>query len=301
MNTKSIKLPEVKLRDLSFEVDSGRLSHAVLITGATEKLRAQVARLTASALLCTAAADRPCGRCSNCIKSKKSVHPDISEISGEDKARSIKKESVSLIRQQAYVIPNEAAERIFIILEAQNMTEEAQNAMLKILEEPPRFVRFILSAASSEGLLETIRSRVRIFDLGEEATQDKQTKAQTIACEIAKALCTGDEYDLVIASAPIKKDRRLLKNVCDELGDIFLEMLKLRKSGFSKRQDYPSTENEALAVKLYRSVSPALLFKWTGTLSEIAEMAELNANETLLVTQFCSRLSTDENELSISI
>lgn len=294
MNTKSIKLSEVKLKDLSAEVDSGRLSHAVLITGATEKIRAQVARLTASALLCVGDRDKPCGKCGHCVKSLKNLHPDITEISGEDKAKSIKKESVLLIRQQALIMPNEASEKIFIVFEAQNMTEEAQNAMLKILEEPPRFARFILTAASSEGLLETIRSRVRTFDLGEESQESKQNKAQTIACDIARALYSGSEYDLVLAAAPIKKDRQLIKNVCDELTGIFIEALKLQKRGFAKTEGYPENESQAMAVKMYKSVSPSLLLRWIGTLSKIAELAEMNANETLLSTFFCSRLSEDK-------
>lgn len=72
-------------------------------------------------------------------------HPDIEEAGGDGGVRSFHIEEVRRLRDTAYVLPNEAAYRVLILSEAQNMTEQAQNALLKILEEPPRHVIFLLT------------------------------------------------------------------------------------------------------------------------------------------------------------
>ena len=140
-------------------------SHAVIVTGAPEEAGA-TALERAKAMLCAApkGAPRPCGKCSHCRKIAAGVHPDVITLHRrkDDKGRPRREIYVEQIRDivgSASVLPNEAAGKVYIIRDAGTMNVAAQNALLKILEEPPSFVSLILVAESEESLLETVRSR----------------------------------------------------------------------------------------------------------------------------------------------
>lgn len=142
-------------RQLSALVDAGHFPHALLLEGAAGSGRRTLARQIARAAVCQAtAAQRPCGACAAC---RKAAHPDIALYGGDGKALSV--DTVRQLRQEAFVLPNEAAYRVLILAEAQTMTPQAQNALLKILEEPPAHVIFILTCENRSQLLETVRSR----------------------------------------------------------------------------------------------------------------------------------------------
>lgn len=142
-----------------------RLTHAYAVIAAPEEGYAAARRL-ARAILCTAPAEaaRPCGCCENCRKAEKGIHPDILTVARQtDEKGKLRREIyVDQIRDivaDAAVLPNEAETKVYIIRDAGTMNAAAQNALLKILEEPPRFVAFILVAEAAGTLLETVRSR----------------------------------------------------------------------------------------------------------------------------------------------
>ena len=155
-----------KLLDCSAKLpplDRARLSHAYIISAPaseSEELAVQLAAL----MLCRSGGDRPCGVCSDCRKAAAGTHPDIFRIERlpDDKGRPRRDITVGQIRAaaaDAVVLPNEAACKVYIFPEANRMNEQAQNALLKLLEEPPKHVRFILCAENAGALLDTIRSR----------------------------------------------------------------------------------------------------------------------------------------------
>ena len=94
---------------------------------------------------------------------------------GEGAARSFHIDTVRALREDAYILPNEAPRRVFLLAEAQNMTEQAQNALLKILEEPPASALFLLTCENRGQLLETIRSRVVTLSLSGVAEEESVT------------------------------------------------------------------------------------------------------------------------------
>ena len=149
------------------------LSHAYLISAPPEE-GYQAAQELAKAILCTGEGHRPCGVCENCRKAQRGIHPDILTVSRQtdDKGRPKRElyvEQIRAIVADAVVLPNEADKKIYIIRDANTMNPAAQNALLKILEEPPYFVAFLLVADNASALLETVRSRCVIRYLnGEE-------------------------------------------------------------------------------------------------------------------------------------
>jgi len=102
-------------------------------------------------------ADPPCGVCRHCDKAERGIHPDISVISPD--GREIVVSQVRDILRDAYVVPNEAAKKVYIIDQAETMNASAQNAFLKLLEEPPRHAVFVLRTDNPKALLPTVRSR----------------------------------------------------------------------------------------------------------------------------------------------
>lgn len=138
-------------------LDSGKLSHCYLISGPAGSGKRTLARLLSAAMQC-AAPSAPCMVCTPCRKVLSGNHPDVITVDEPEK----KQVPVELIRQtraDLFIRPNEGQKKIFIIPRAQDMNAAAQNALLKILEEPPHYGVFLLLAETPEKLLPTIRSR----------------------------------------------------------------------------------------------------------------------------------------------
>ncbi len=173
-------------QQLAADIDSGRFPHALLIEGDAGSGRRTLAMAVARAATCYSDGEKPCGVCDAC---RKNEHPDIT-VYGEDAAISV--DVVRELRQEAYVMPNEAPRRVMILAGAQNMLPPAQNALLKILEEPPRHVVFILICENRTQLLETIRSRCVCVTM--EAV-DWETAAPVLRARLPRA----DEQELLRA------------------------------------------------------------------------------------------------------
>lgn len=136
------------------------LSHAWLLLGADPAGRESLAQYLAGALLCAApAADRPCGVCPHCVKLKKGIHPDLVRYARLPDKRDLTVDQIRALRQEAYVLPNEAARKVYLVEDADSMNASAQNAFLKLLEEPPAYAAFLLLGVNPGSFLPTVRSR----------------------------------------------------------------------------------------------------------------------------------------------
>ena len=117
-----------------------RLSHAYLLTGPEGPERAEQARRLAAALLC-GGAESPCGVCRDCRKALAGLHPDVITVERERTDKQLRQDIlVGQIRRMtadAVLAPNEAARKVYIIDQADRMNQQAQNALLKALEDPP--------------------------------------------------------------------------------------------------------------------------------------------------------------------
>lgn len=136
----------------------GRIHHAYLFTGPAHLGKTTLAVQFAQALNCDADAP-PCGECASCIRIAEGNHADVRSISLGEDAGSIGIGAVREIISSAHLRPYEGRTRVFIVAEADLLTRDAANALLKILEEPPDDVVLILAGNSPDNLLPTVRSR----------------------------------------------------------------------------------------------------------------------------------------------
>jgi len=146
---------------LSQALDSNRLSHAYLFSGLRGSGKTSTARIFAKALLCEKGeSSHPCDICSNCISSNENRHLDIIEM---DAASNRGIDDIKELIEHTKYKPSSARYKIFIIDEVHMLTPQAFNALLKTLEEPPSFVKFILATTDPLKLPATILSRTQHF------------------------------------------------------------------------------------------------------------------------------------------
>lgn len=141
--------------------DPKRPLHAyLLVTPSLRQARTYV-DLICRALLCTSPTSdgSPCGACAACKKVALGVHPDISYL-GRDK---VKVDEVRGVRELAYLAPNDGERRVIVLESAENFNASSLNALLKILEEPPAGVIFLLTASAAGAVLPTVRSRACVL------------------------------------------------------------------------------------------------------------------------------------------
>lgn len=144
--------------------ETGKLSHAYILSAPSAREQERMALRLAQTAVCTDPLRAPCGVCAACRKVGRGVHPDVSFVRRlkDDKGRPRREIVVDQIRalaEEAWVRPNEAARRVFIIEDADRMNAAAQNAALKLFEDPPGGAVFLLCAANPGLLLPTVRSR----------------------------------------------------------------------------------------------------------------------------------------------
>lgn len=137
---------------------SGRMPHAIIIEGEEGTGRHTLARYIAAGAVCPNE-HKPCGQCNSCHIAEVGSHPDISFITPEEGKKSISVDTVRALRTEAYLKPSISSRRVFIIDPADSMSEVSQNALLKVLEEPPAGTVFVLISSSAAELLPTVRSR----------------------------------------------------------------------------------------------------------------------------------------------
>ena len=146
---------------LSLALDSKRLSHAYLFSGLRGSGKTSTARIMAKALLCeNGPSSKPCEVCENCLSAKSGKHLDIIEM---DAASNRGIDDIKELIEHTKYKPNIARYKVFIIDEVHMLTTQAFNALLKTLEEPPAFVKFILATTDALKLPATILSRTQHF------------------------------------------------------------------------------------------------------------------------------------------
>jgi len=154
---------DIALKALKNIIAGDRLRDTYLFLGPDGVGKRTTALEFAKAVNCGHKAEDACDSCASCNKIDSANHPDVFIIYPEGPSYSIKIAKIRGIIYQASLKPYEGKKKIFIINDAEEMTEEAQNALLKLLEEPPKNHILILTASNITGLVSTVLSRCKVL------------------------------------------------------------------------------------------------------------------------------------------
>lgn len=221
-------------------LSTGKVSHAYIINGEKNAGKEFIAKVFAMALQCEKGGPEPCQECHSCRQALSGNHPDIIRVTHE-KPNTISVDDIrSQVNNDVAIKPYSSAYKIYIINEADKMTTQAQNAILKTLEEPPAYAVIILLTANLNALLPTILSRCVVLNM--KPVSDEQVKKYLMEqlqvpdykAEVcvafargnvgkAKALASSEDFENVKAEA-----LSLLKYIQDmELNEIITAIKKI--------------------------------------------------------------------------
>ena len=268
-------------KNLSFAFAGDRFPHAVLLEGGPGSGTDRLAAVLARAAVCLSNGEKPCGVCAGCVRSSAGSHPDIFTLNGDEDPRAFPVDAVRRIRADAYVRPNEAPRRVFVLLGVQNMSEISQNALLKILEEPPENVLFILTAVSAAALLPTVRSRVQIFS----AAGGSLPADWELAERLARAVLAPGGADLLFGTAGFVRDREAFRGVLRQLLLLFRDALARRSGGTSALSG-----REETVTALSGGLTRRSLMRMMEETEKAQTALEQNANTALLAAAYCAGL-----------
>ena len=178
---------------LARSIERNTLPPSLIFAGPSESDTRATAIAVAQALNCLAPRDGDsCGVCSACVRIARGVHPDALIVEPGDTG-TIKIEQVREIVDRARYRPFEGRRRAVIVAEADALVPQAQNALLKTLEEPPSLSIFILTTSRPDVLLPTVRSRCIRLQFAESGTEEIDHEAREVAQQVLAQVAAGDD------------------------------------------------------------------------------------------------------------
>ncbi|MCR5104521.1 MAG: DNA polymerase III subunit delta' [Eubacterium sp.] len=235
MDFKNIIGHEDIISHFRSNIEQNKVSHAYIIGGEDGSGKSVLAHSFAKALQCENGGSESCGECKSCKQAESGNHPDIIYVTHE-KPNTI---SVEEIREQVVdsmqIKPYSSKYKVYIIKEADRMTESAENALLKTIEEPPEYAVILILTSNVEKLLPTIRSRcvtittrpIKEKDIRDYLLQnyDVDEKKIKFAVEYAQGnlgkavlLATNEEYEELIQSV-IKLETNIFDMDMEDISD----------------------------------------------------------------------------------
>jgi DNA polymerase-3 subunit delta' len=169
------------------------------VWGGSEADRSEASLRLAAAMLCSGG-NPPCGVCAHCGKAFRRIHPDITVLDRLPDKREILVDQIRSLREDAIILPNEADRKVYIIQHADAMNTAAQNAILKLLEEPPSSVSIILEADNPVALLSTVRSRCAELPAGSRDAAAPAGSEDKAVKEAVRAFCGVLSDNLALAT-----------------------------------------------------------------------------------------------------
>lgn len=300
--------------------DGRFLRHAYLLYGTAGTGKKTLAAILAAALVCEGKEERPCGECPACKKSFGQVgHPDVLRFRTPEGKNQFPVELVRRAREEAYVRPTDGERKVIIFENAEQMNGASANALLKVLEEPPAYLTFILTCDNLSALPETIPSRCVPLELHEltprraeqwllraypDADPEKLDKAMLCgggnlgrsiryledersagifesALQLTRAMAEGREFDLLTVLARFEGDR-----------NGFLELLPAvdRLAGQAARAAFLPADRfpAALAAR----ISPRRAEALHRLVLTIQERMRVNVSLSLLLAFFAGQMKS---------
>ncbi|MCR4896351.1 MAG: DNA polymerase III subunit delta [Lachnospiraceae bacterium] len=261
-------------------IEEGRVGHAYIISGERFCGKEFLARTLAQTLVCEKGGTEPCGECHACILAEHHNHPDIVTVTHEDHPNSIGVDEVrDQIVDDVIIRPYSAPYKIYLVPEAEKMTPQAQNALLKTLEEPPAYVVIMLLTTATSVFLPTVRSRCE--ELAMKPVSDGELRRFLMEVKGMPDYHT----DMCVAYAQGNVGKALQLNNSDEFETIRKAAMALVK----KQHEMPLSEKISLVQSMakykmdpeefldvvlvwYRDV---LLYKATGEIERLVNASDL--------------------------
>lgn len=314
-------------RQLDLQTARRGLSHAYIISGPPGSGKRTLAGLLSAALVCSGReAEFPCLRCSGCRKAMAGIHPDIIRVRDEEKDITVAQ--IRALRSDAYIRPNEAARKVYLLEEAQSMNQSAQNAMLKLLEEGPPYAAFLLLTENAAALLPTVRSRCETLTLSPvslteaeaflsarypnisaprlreaacrcegllgravqelEGAEDTAGPLRETALSLTRRMAGGDELSLAELCITLEKWDR------DQFAALMGETILLLRDALVQqagagRDDDP--ERRAAAASLSAALPPRAMLEAIRVLEDLRTACGFNVGTGHLAGWLCARLS----------
>lgn len=307
---------------ISSMIKNSRLSHSFIICGEKGVGKKTLANHLAAQILCQEGRGEACGVCKSCRMAKNNAHPDLITLVPSGKSGNFRADDLRPLISDASITPNEGVYKVYILPLIDKALPAAQNTLLKIVEEPPANVVFIMTAAAKEGVLQTILSRSIVLNIGK-ATDDECLEALVAkgydeadakkavdafggnigACleflssdsedypfeavkAIASALIKGDEYLLAKELSNLDKDKAYATQALGLLETVIRDAL-MSKSG-AKLVSSCKAEAETLGENVRQSG----LIKMYEAIGEAIKKINGNSNVQLALNDLCCRLRT---------
>ncbi len=313
-------------RQLSAQEKGRGLSHAYLISGPRGSGKSTLARLMAAAMVCTGQGEKPCGVCPGCKKALGDIHPDVIHVDLPEGKREIVIEQARRMRADAFIRPNEAPRKVYVVHHADAMNGYAQNSILKLLEEGPAYAAFLLLTDNPAGMLTTIRSRCEGLSLSpvsrEEAEgflrarfpdkSDAQIRAAAVRCggilgtavqelegalspqgaqaarELVQVFASGSELDLAVFCVGLEKwDRSALSDVLRRSTELLRHALALQTGA----QAGPPDEGDLEAVRAAAGLPAGALLGAAEELQKLDRALDFNVGAGHLCGALCAKLT----------
>jgi DNA polymerase III subunit delta' len=283
---------------LQQHIVSGQVKHAYLFTGPVGVGRRSLALHFAMAINCLQpnTPGTPCGTCRNCVQIQLMQHPDLSIVQAELNGGVIKVEQIRELQHQLSLTPYEAKSRIALLLRLEEANENAQNALLKTLEEPNEKVILLITADMAENLLPTISSRCEVIRLRPAPVNELASalierekidpdKAQLVA-HIAGGR-PGFAYHLLHESEILEKRQSWLEDLL-----ILLNANRRQRLAYCENKFYSRSEDRnEIKDKLHEAFSHWLSF-WRDVLLTVShsEVPLINLDFTAQVGQIAGQI-----------
>lgn len=264
-------------------VGGSALPQFILIAGPSGSGKKTLAKILAAAMQCTGPGQAPCGVCPACRKVFSGIHPDVITVTDDDH----KYYTVDVVRKacaEVYLRPNEGNRKIYVFPQAFDpKRDEAQNALLKITEEPPQYGTFLILTENADRMLATVRSRATVLTLSpldrktveaqlRRVAPDKSPEAVAAAASVsggwlgqafrliaadaaagektaqfARAFAAKDAAALLQVTVPMEKYKR------DQLQPILQQWLELLCAALAARSGAASASDDARAIARSRT------------------------------------------------
>lgn len=299
-------------------ITDGRLPHTVLLEGEEGCGKTHFARLIACSVLCKSQ-EKLCGECRNCRLIMQDKHPDVLVLSPNSPEKPYAVAALRELILSCYVLPNDGDKKIYILRNINEMSEQAQNTLLKIIEEPPKHTIFILTCTSRAAVLPTILSRAVSLKLSSCSSElcakaliernpsadeefcielakqcngnvgkalsimqdEKLSAIYNDAKEAAKLICGGSEFELLCLFNSYNRKKDDFSELLSELREIFVQII---------RQKNGAEDKNFISENLLHRISSLQTMRIIDIIDEASSQTASNVSVALAGASLCAAI-----------